>query len=169
MSVIRDEVLRILLDCNLLVALAGRDVQHFSFDARVGDDLRRVPVSLVRRCSGTPSRPSILAATRQRTNLMRLGAGPPLLVTFPADAGGVHFPRITVGPPRHANCSRWSTTGCATGTSARLTVPGQREHSGRNSCAAAALSDPLPGVVANLIDPAGCYRTAPCPPSWAKG
>ena len=25
------------------------------------------------------------------------------------------------------------------------------------------------GVVANLIDPAGCYRTAPCPHSWAKG
>jgi transposase len=29
--------------------------------------------------------------------------------------------------------------------------------------AAAALSDPLPGVVAHLIDPACCYRTAPCP------
>jgi hypothetical protein len=26
------------------------------------------------------------------------GAGPPLLVTFPADAGGAHFPRITGGP-----------------------------------------------------------------------
>jgi transposase len=70
--------------------------------------------------------------------------------------------------PRHANCSHCSTTGCATATSARLTGPGRRERSGRNPCPAAALSDPLPGVVANLIDPAGCYRTAPCPRSWAK-
>ena len=38
-------------------------------------------------------------------------------------------PRVTAGD---ANCSRWSTTGCATATSARSTVPGRREQSGRN-------------------------------------
>src|SRR5829696_702752 len=45
--------------------------------------------------------------------------------------------------PRHANCSRWSTTGCATATSARLTETGRREHSGRNPREATILSDPL--------------------------
>jgi hypothetical protein len=72
--------------------------------------------------------------------------------------------------PRHANCSHWSTTGCATATSARSTAPGRREHSGRNPRAAAVLSDPRTiGVVARLIDPACCHRTTPCPHSWAKG
>ena len=40
--------------------------------------------------------------------------------------------------PRHANCSRWSTTGCATDTSAPWpTVRRRREHLGRNAHAAA--------------------------------
>ena len=39
----------------------------------------------------------------------------------------------------------------------------------RNTRAAAALSDPLPGVVAVLIDPACCYRTAPCPHQLGEG
>ena len=78
--------------------------------------------------------------------------------------------RTSPRSPRHANCSPWSTTGCATDTSARSTAPGRREHSGRNPRAAAHLSDPRTiGVVARLIDPACCHRTAPCPPSWAKG
>ena len=47
--------------------------------------------------------------------------------------------RTSPRSPRHANCSPWSTTGCATGTSARSTAPGRREHSGRNTRAAAAL------------------------------
>ena len=47
---------------------------------------------------------------------------------------------------------------------------GRREHSGPNPRAAAHLSDPRTiGVVVRLIDPACCYRTAPCPHSWAKG
>ncbi len=40
--------------------------------------------------------------------------------------------RTSPRSPRHANCSRWSTTGCATARSARWTGPGRREHSGRN-------------------------------------
>jgi len=40
--------------------------------------------------------------------------------------------RTSPRSPRHANCSRWSTTGCATATSARSTQTGQRAHSGRN-------------------------------------
>ena len=40
---------------------------------------------------------------------------------------------------------------------------------GRNTRAAAALSDPLPGVVAHLIDPACCHRTAPCPHQLGEG
>ena len=77
--------------------------------------------------------------------------------------------RTSPRSPRHANCSPWSTTGCATDISARSTVPGRREHPGRNTRAAAALSDPLPGVVANLIDPACCHRTAPCPHQLGEG
>ena len=50
-----------------------------------------------------------------------------------------------------------------------LAPAGRREHPGRNTRAAAALSDPLPGVVANLIDPACCYRTAPCPHQLGEG
>ena len=46
-----------------------------------------------------------------------------------------------------------------------LTVPGRREHPGRNTRAAAALSDPLPGVVANLIGPRVLppHRSMPTP------
>ena len=62
--------------------------------------------------------------------------------------------RTSPRSPRHANCSRWSTTGYATATSARSTVPGQREHSGPNPCAAASCHDPRTlGVAAILIDP----------------
>ena len=73
--------------------------------------------------------------------------------------------RTSPRSPWHANCSPWSTTGCATGTSAPWPPAERREHPGRNTRAAAALSDPLPGVVAHLIDPACCspHRSMPTP------
>lgn len=55
--------------------------------------------------------------------------------------------------PRHASCSHWSTTGCATDRSAPWPAR-QREHLGRGRRAVGQLSDPLHGVVAVLIDPA---------------
>ena len=51
----------------------------------------------------------------------------------------------------------------------RSTKTGRREHSGRNACAVGYMSGPLTGVVALLIDPACCYRTAPCPPPLGEG
>ncbi len=71
-----------------------------------------------RRCSATPPRPR----SRPTNNASK-----------PAAA------RTSPKSPRHANCSRWSTTVCATATSARSTMPGRREPSGRNPRAAAAL------------------------------
>ena len=71
--------------------------------------------------------------------------------------------------PRHANCSHWSTTGCATGTSARSTGPGQRDRLRAQHVRGRSHVRPPVGVVAILIDPACCYRTAPCPHRWAKG
>jgi len=61
-----------------------------------------------------------------------------------ADKDRIEARRAKTSPrlPRHANCSRWSTTGCATAISARSTETRQREHSGRNPCAAAFSSDP---------------------------
>ena len=47
---------------------------------------------------------------------------------------------------------------------------GRREHSGPNPRAAAHVSDPRTiGVVARLIDPACCHRTAPCPHQLGEG
>ena len=73
--------------------------------------------------------------------------------------------------PRPANYSPSSTTGCATERSARWPATRRRrEHPGRNTRAAVVRSDPrVIGVVADLIDPAYCQRTAPCPHPRAKG
>jgi transposase len=77
------------------------------------------------------------------------GIGPVLAAVFVAEIGDVHHPttaKISAdnnasklaaakhrqGPRGIANCSRWSTTSCATATSARSTAPGRRENSGRN-------------------------------------
>ncbi|MFE2971857.1 IS110 family transposase [Streptomyces sp. NPDC059340] len=55
--------------------------------------------------------------------------------------------------PRHASCSRWSTTGCGTEKSASWPAR-PHEHIGRGRRAVGQLSDPLHGAVAVLIDPA---------------
>ncbi|GAF51495.1 putative transposase, partial [Rhodococcus wratislaviensis NBRC 100605] len=63
-----------------------------------------------------------------------------------------------------------STTGSVTERSARWLGNGRRrEQPGRDTRAAAELSDPRTGVVADLIDPAYCQRTAPRPHPRAKG
>ena len=94
-------------------------------------------------CGGPPSKPSSAIPPRQRSR-------------WTAPGSSHAAARISPRSPWHANCSPWSTTGCATGTSAPWPPAERREHPGRNTRAAAALSDPLPGVVAHLIDPACC-------------
>ena len=107
-------------------------------------------------CGGPPWRPSSALPPRRRSPWTAPGSSHAAARTSPRS-------------PRRANCSPWSTTGCATGTSAPWLPAERREHPGRNTRAAAALSDPLPGVVAHLIDPACCYRTAPCPHQLGEG
>src|SRR6478736_357469 len=103
-------------------------------------------------CGGPLSKPSSAIPPRRRSRSTAPGSSHAAARTSPRS-------------PRHANCSPWSTTGCATDISARSTVPGRREHPGRNTRAAAALSDPLPGVVANLIGPRVLppHRSMPTP------
>ena len=62
----------------------------------------------------------------------------PLIANGSRPAAAATSPRS----PRPASCSRWSTTDCATDRSARSTGPGPREHLGRDTRAAAQLSDP---------------------------
>ena len=59
--------------------------------------------------------------------------------------------------------------GLRDGASVRSTQTGRREHSGRNTCAVANLSDPPTAWSPSSIDPACCYRTAPCPPQLGEG
>src|SRR4029077_16699837 len=107
-------------------------------------------------CGGPPWRPSSAIPPRRRS---------------PSTAPGSSHAAARTSPrsPWRANCSPWSTTGCATGTSAPWAPAERREQPGRHTRAAAALSDPLPGVVAHLIDPACCHRTAPCPHQLGEG
>jgi Transposase IS116/IS110/IS902 family len=78
-----------------------------------------------RRCSATRQRPR----SRPTNNASKLAAA-----------------RTSPKSPRHANCSHWSTTGCATATSALSTVPGRREHSGRNRARPPCVMTPEPSA-----------------------
>ena len=124
-----------------LCSWAGLTPRHHESDTwcAAGTSPNRVPSW----CGGPPSKPSSAIPPRQR-----------LRWTAPASSHAAA--RTSPRSPWHANCSPWSTTGCATGTSAPWPPAERREHPGRNTRAAAALSDPLPGVVAHLIDPACC-------------
>ena len=75
-------------------------------------------------CGGRPWRPSSVSPTSPRSPLIANGSKPAAAATSPRS-------------PRPASCSRWSTTGCATDTSALWPARWRREYLGRNTRAAA--------------------------------
>jgi len=91
---------------------------------------------------------------------------------LPSTAPGSSHAAARTSPrsPWHANCSPWLLRAAATGTSARPGPP-QSGVSTPDATRARPLHclTPYPGVVAHLIDPRCCYRTAPCPHQLGEG